>query len=395
VAGLVLLGGRVIDPASGTDAACDISIANGRIVAVAEPGSLAPAPGSDVIDVGGLIVTPGLVDLHGHWYLGSAYGIDISANLRGGVTTAVDAGTAGYVTWASFRAQSIDTAPLRGLAFLNVSALGVMFPLVGEMEDRRFSRPKETAALIREQRDTLVGVKVRLSAAGGDTAVAWAAARDAAELAGVPVMVDVGSTDDGMPDVLDGMRSGDILTHCFTGGGRGILGSDGRVGPEALAARRRGVRFDIGHGAGSFSFAVTRAALAEGFLPDSISTDLHVYSVVTPVVDLPTTMAKFLHLGVPIADLVAMTTVGPATSIGITRPVIAPGAPADLTVLRIVEGASELRDASGKAEVADRTLAAEWTIVGGRATRSRNVPVPVPVRPFTDVDREMPTPKPA
>ncbi len=393
MAGLVLRGGRVIDPASGTDAVRDVAVADGRITAVAATGTITAAPGSDVIDVSGLIVTPGLIDLHGHWYLGSAYGIDISANLRGGVTTAVDAGTAGYVTWASFRAQSIDTAPLRGLAFLNVSALGVMYPLVGEMEDRRYSRPRETAALIREERDRLVGVKVRLSAAGGDTAVAWRAARDAADLAGVPVMVDVGSADDGMPGVLDEMRSGDILTHCFTGGGRGILGPDRRVGPEALAARRRGVRFDVGHGAGSFSFAVARAALADGFLPHSISTDLHVYSVATPVVDLPTTMAKFLHLGVPIADLIALTTVGPARSIGIARSEIAAGAPADLTVLRIVDGPVELRDASARPEVADRTLAAEWTIVAGRATRSADVPVPV--RPLTDVDRELLAPKPA
>ncbi len=393
MSGLFLRGGRVIDPASGMDAVRDISIRDGRIANVSPAGALGAPSDSQVVDASGRIVTPGLIDLHGHWYLGSAYGIDISSNLRGGVTTTVDAGTSGYVTWASFRAQSIDPAPLRGLAFLNVSALGVMFPLVGEMEDRRFSRPKETAALISEVRERLVGVKVRLSAAAGDTDAAWRAARDAAELAGVPVMVDVGSADDGMPGVLDEMRAGDILTHCFTGGGRGILGPDGRVGPEALAARRRGVRFDVGHGAGSFSFAVARAAVAQGFLPDSISTDLHVYSVVTPVVDLPTTMAKFLHLGVPCADLVALATVGPAASIGIARPEIAVGAPADLTVLRIVDGPVGLVDASKQAVTADRTLAAEWTIVGGRATRSADVPVPI--RPLTEVDRELLAPKPA
>jgi dihydroorotase len=359
---------------------------------VAAPGTLAPGPGWDVIDASGLIVTPGLMDLHGHWYLGSAYGIDVSANLRGGVTTTVDAGTVGFVTWASFRSQSIDTAPVRALAFLNVSALGILFPLVGEMEDRRFSRPRETAALIREDRDHLVGVKVRLSAASGDVDEAWGAAREAGDLAGVPVMVDVGSADDGMPGILGRMRPGDILTHCFTGGGRGILGPDGRVGPEARAARQRGVRFDVGHGAGSFSYAVARAAVAEGFLPDSISTDLHVYSVAGPVVDLPTTMAKFLHLGVPIPDVIALTTVGPARSVGIDSPGVALGAPADLAVLRVIEAPSDLRDGSGTSEVVDRTLAAEWTIVAGHAVRSQDVPVRV--RPLTDVDRELLAPPP-
>lgn len=383
----MLRGGRVIDPASGTDAVRDVAVRDGRILAVAAPGSLAPEPGWEILDVEGRVVTPGLVDLHGHWYLGSAYGVDISANLRGGVTTTVDAGTAGYVTWASFRAQSIDTAPLRSLAFLNVSALGILFPLAGEMEDRRYSRPIETAALIREDRDVLVGVKVRLSAAAGDVVAAFAAAREAAERAGVPIMVDVGSDDDGMPEILDSMRPGDILTHCFTGGGRRILGPDGRVGPEAWAAMRRGVRFDIGHGAGSFSFLTARAAIAEGFLPHSISTDLHVYSIASPVVDLPTTMAKFLHLGVPLADVIAMTTTGPAASIGIEQPALVPGAPADLAVLRVADGPVELIDATRRPEVANRTLVAEFTVVGGRVTRSAEVPVSV--RPLVHADREL------
>ena len=151
----MLRGGRVIDPATGTDAVRDVSIRDGRVAAVAEPGSLAAASDWEVRNVAGRLVTPGLVDLHGHWYLGSVYGVDISVNLRGGVTTTVDAGTAGYVTWASYRAQSIATAPLRALAFLNVSALGFLYSLAGEMEDRRYARPKETAALIREDRDTM------------------------------------------------------------------------------------------------------------------------------------------------------------------------------------------------------------------------------------------------
>ena len=389
---LVLRGGRIIDPVQGLDAQRDVLIRNGRVEALEPPGVLARmAPGSStgddvsVRDVSGAIVTPGLIDLHGHWYLGSAYGVEAAVSLRGGVTTAVDAGTAGFVNFASFRRQSIDGAQLAVRAFVNVAALGIPYPITGELEDLRYARPKETAAVIREHRDVAVGVKVRLSGAGPNAGPAFEAAREAAELASVPIMVDIGDERDLMPGLLDRMRPGDILTHCFTGLARGIRGPDGRLAPEARGARRRGVRFDIGHGGGSFSFATARMALAEGFPPDSISTDIHRYSIEGPVYDLLTTMAKFLHLGLELPDVVARVTTGPAESIGLPAPSLRPGSPADVAVFRVVESPTQLVDAARVPETAAVRLAAVLTVVAGRVVEPGDVPLSI--RPLTPLDR--------
>ena len=297
--GLFLRGGRVIDPARGIDARLDVLVRDGRIAELRPPDAPTPVEeGIDVRDITGCVVTPGLVDLHGHWYDGSAYGIDPAVSLRSGVTTAVDAGTAGFVNFASFRRQSIDSAPLRVLAFLNIAALGIPTTLSGELDTPDHIRPGETAETIRAHADVAVGVKVRLSAAveTGGAPAALDRALEAARAVDRPVMVDVGGPGDFMPDALDRLGPGDILTHCFTGGGATIIDDAGRVRREAIDARARGVIFDVGHGCGSFSWRSARAALGQGFAPDSISSDLHRYSVDRAGVDLNTMMTKFLAL---------------------------------------------------------------------------------------------------
>jgi dihydroorotase len=171
---LVLAGGRVIDPATGVDGAMDVAIEDGRITALVAPGEAAgPAE-----DVSGCLVVPGLIDLHGHWWEGSPYGIDPQINLRGGVTTAIDAGTTGFSTFEVFRRLAIEAAPVRVLAFLHVAAAGLVSTLVGELEDIRYARPRETAAIVAEHRDVLAGVKVRIGS--GACGVNGEAALDAA-----------------------------------------------------------------------------------------------------------------------------------------------------------------------------------------------------------------------
>jgi len=386
---LLLRGGRVLDPARAVDANLDVLVRDGRIAELRAPGEgRAPiGPGVDVRDVSGAVLTPGFVDLHGHWYEGSAYGIDPAVCLRSGVTTAVDAGTAGFVNFSAFRRHVIDGAPLRILAFVNVAALGIPTTLTGELDTPAHVRPTETAETIRANADVAVGVKIRLSAAV-ETRSAPAALEkglEAARAVGLPLMVDVGGPGDFMPDALDRLGPGDILTHCFTGGGSTIVDADGRVRREARDARARGVRFDIGHGRGSFSWRTASAAIADGFLPDSISSDLHRFSVDEPGVDLPTLMAKFLILGLPLADIVERVTAGPARAIGLPVPSLAVGARADIAVFRVQDTAVRLEDAGGTVETGRQRIVPVLTVVGGRAIEPSTVEITL--RPLLNADR--------
>ncbi len=385
----ILHGGRVLDPGAGLDGAFDLLVENGRIAAISAPGEIPTAADDREVDVTGLLVTPGLIDLHGHWYDGSPYGLDPVANLRGGVTTAVDAGTAGFSNLGSFRRHTIETAAVRVLAFVHVAAAGLVTTVVGELQDLRYARPREAADIATEHRDIVVGIKVRLGseACGDNVAAALDAALEAADLAGVPLMAHIAEGAD-VPTALGRLRPGDILTHAFTASGPGILGDDGRVQPEAHAAAARGVRFDIGHGCGSFAWSTAEQALAEGLRPDAISTDLHRYSIEHPVVDLPTTMSRFLALGMSLESVVAATTTGPAAMLG--RPdlgTLGVGGVADITVLREDPEPVDLPDAEGVRRAVGPMLRPVWTMAGGELHRASDVAVPL--RPFLDADREV------
>ena len=410
MSGLLLQGGRVIDPAIGIDGRFDVVVRDGRIAELRDADGpdmasgpsgrsvpLAPSasPASSVLsdlevrDISGAIVTPGLVDLHGHWYEGSAYGIDPAVSLRSGVTTAVDAGTSGFVNFASFRRQTINGAPLRVLAFINIAALGIPSTLTGELDTPAHIRPEETIETIRAHRDVIVGLKIRLSAAveTGGAAAALDRALEVARVVGLPLMVDVGGPGDSMPEALDHFAAGDILTHCFTGGGATIIDDAGRVRREARDARERGVRFDVGHGCGSFAWRSARAAMAGGFAPDSISSDLHRYSVDAVGVELPTMMAKFLALGMSLPDVVARVTVGPAASIGLPAPSLAVGSAADIAVLRVSDAEVPLRDAFGEVVVGRQRVEPVLTVVHGRAIEPGSVSVTL--RPLVGADRDV------
>ncbi len=386
---LILRGGRVIDPSQGIDGGFDLTIEDGRIVGVETAGAAAPQPDDRIEDVSGLLVVPGLIDLHGHWYEGSPYGIDPLANLRGGVTTAVDAGTAGYANFGQFRRHTIDETPVRVLAYVHVAAGGLVASYIGELEDFRYARPRETAAVIAEHRDVAVGVKVRLGtgACGANVKAALDAALAAASLAGTPIMAHIADGAD-VRDALTRLRPGDTVTHAFTASGPGILGDDGRLLPEAHAAHRRGIHFDVGHGCGSFSWRTAAQALAEGLGPDAISTDLHRYSIERPVVDLPTTMSRYLALGLSLGEVVTAATSSPAAIIGRSDlGSLRPGNPADVSVLRLDASPVDLSDAQGVRQTVPARLVPVLTIVGGQVHRAAEVDLTL--RPYLDADREV------
>ena len=279
-----------------------------------------------MIDATDAFVVPGLIDLHVHVYPGVT-DLSIEADptcLGRGATTVVDAGSSGANTFAGFRRWVVEPSQGRILSFLNISLMGQIDTLLGELHDLRFADPERAAAVALAHPDVIVGFKVRLSEmlAGPNGLEGLRRAIEAGEATGLPVMAHIGGTPFDIEEALALLRPGDIVTHAFTGWQPGaLIDDDGRIVPAAREARARGVHFDVGHGQGSFTWAVAEAALADGFRPDTISTDLHRYNVAAPVHDLATTMSKFLLLGCSLDEVVAMTTTARGRSPGRGGPV--------------------------------------------------------------------------
>jgi dihydroorotase len=334
-----------------------------------------------------MYLAPGLVDLHGHWYEGSAFGIDPNRCVAHGVTTVVDAGTTGFINFGEFQRTCIDTARVRVLAFLNIAATGILTPVTGELADLRIARPKETAEVLLDHKQNLVGVKVRLGSMSSNHALeALDRAREAAEAANTRLMVHI-SKSAPTRQILDNLRPGDILTHCFQGRGDGLL-ADGRLLPQAIEARQRGVVFDVGHGCGSFSWNTAKAAFEQFFYPDTISTDLHRFSIDRWCIDMPTTMSKFLHLGMSLADVVSKTTWMPARALNRESEIgtLRAGAAADLFTFSIEEGEFPLADTHMKVAVVNRMIRVHCVMKAGRWVNNCDAR---PLRKFHDCDYEV------
>ena len=369
---LILRGGRVIDPAQALDGIRDVGFADGRVAAVA-PRIAEPA--KEERDVAGAIVTPGMIDLHTHVYWGgTSIGVEAEPIARrSGTTTFIDAGTAGPANFPGFRRHVIERSAVRILAYLNVSFAGIFAfsrtVMVGEASDLRLLDLNECVRVVRENRDLIVGIKVRVGrGAGGSSGVApLDMAIEVADELGLPVMAHIDHPPPSRREVLERLRPGDVLTHCYRPFPNSLLRSDGAVREEALLARERGVTFDIGHGAGSFGFHACRGLLAAGFHPDVISSDVHVLNVDGPAFDLLTTMSKFLVLGVDVEAIVAAVTAAPARAI--RRPslgTLAPGAEGDATVVDLEQGAFEFHDTQGERLAAERRFRLQGMVVGGK-----------------------------
>ena len=368
---LVLKGGRVIDPAQGIDAVLDVAFADGKVAAVGTELGTA----TEVRDVTGKLIVPGLIDLHTHVYWGgTSLGVDPDEYAKfSGCTTLVDAGSAGPGNIHGFRRHVIERSEVRILPFLNISFAGI-FGLhwdvsVGECTDLRLLNSRVCLAVAKEHADLVVGIKVRV---GGGTSgalgiVPMEIAMEVAREMGLPLMGHLDLPPPPRPEVLGLLRGGDILTHCFRPWPNAPAAPDGGIEADVLAARARGVIFDIGHGRGSFGFATAMQMLRTGFLPDVISSDVHLTSIGGPAYNMLVTMSKFLRMGVPLAEVIRASTINAASAVRKTdRGTLQVGLLGDATVLEIEHGAFTFMDVMGETMAAEEQLACRGIVLGGK-----------------------------
>lgn len=370
---LILRGGHVIDPLNGHDGPLDVAIAGGKIAAVGR--GLSTEGAARVLDLDGLYVTPGIIDMHAHVcssHRRSRLSLDpIVHTFSSGVTTVVDAGTAGWKDFDEYKTQVIDRAKIRVLTYVNIVGAG----MGGEWEHEADEmRPALAAAIAREYTDVVVGIKTAHYWARqpfDDAHRPWTAvdrAVEAGELCGKPVMVDFFPW---LPErpyptlILEKLRPGDIHTHVFAQQFP-ILDDRGRVNDFMFRARERGIIFDVGHGAASFWFRNAVPAIQQGFIPDSISTDLHTGNLNGVVIDMLTTMNKILAAGVPLAGVIARSTVAPAREIGHSElGHLTPGADADVAVFALDEGTFRFVDCGRATLTSSQRLRCALTLRAG------------------------------
>ncbi len=375
---LLLKGGHVIDPKNKISAVRDVAISEGKIAAVAT--GINPADAFKVVNVSGLYVTPGIIDIHTHVYTGTgergSYAGDNSVfpdgfTFRVGVTTVADAGGAGWRNFDDFRQRVIERSKTRVLAFLNIVGNGMRG---GKLEqDLADMEVKPTAEMALSHKGLIVGIKTAHYAGPEWTPVERAV--EAGTLANIPVMVDFGSNRPERPMselVTRKLRPGDIYTHVYSGLRNEQLES-GKVNPALWEARKRGVIFDVGHGGGSFLWRVAVPAIKEGFLPDSISTDLHIGSMNAGMKDMLNVMDKFLALGLTLDDVVLRSTWNPAREIKHEElGHLSAGAPADVAVLRLEKGKFGFVDMYGARLDGKQKLVCELTLRDGKVVYDLN-----------------------
>lgn len=368
---LILRGARIIDPSQKHDGIGDVAFTGGKVSGFGK--NLSDA--AEIRDVTGYIVTPGLIDMHTHVYWGgTSLGIDADAFCRSsGVTTSVDTGSAGPGNWAGFRKHVIEPSEARILAYLHVSFAGIFgfskTIMVGESENIRLLAPGDCAEVADANRDLIVGIKVRVGRhSSGDQGTApLDMALQVAEETGMPLMCHIDHPPPSYEEVLDMLRPGDVLTHAFRPFPNAPCTAQGTVKPAVLAARKRGVLFDIGHGMGSFSFKTTRAMLANGFYPDTISSDVHSLCINGPAFDQVTTMSKFLCMGMSLYDVVAASTLNAGMMLKRTEyGSLKVGSLGDASILRVREGKFDYVDVTGEHLAGEQKIAAEGVVLKGK-----------------------------
>lgn len=383
---LLLKGGHVIDPKNGIDGPMDVAIADGRILRIAPDIPVSDA--ARVVDVEGLYVTPGIVDIHGHYYHGTvpyrSYSDSFNAlppdgfTFRSGVTTAVDAGGAGWRNFTHFKEQVIDRSRTRILAFINIVGDGMSGDPEQNIDDMN---ARMTALYANRYSDYVVGVKLAHFDAGdgGDWRTTVRRSVEAGELAEIPVMVDFGF---GRPSIeelfMEHLRPGDMFSHTFHPGPWkepivDWLEEEGVVKPFVFRAQERGILFEVGHGGGSFSFIQAIPAFEQGFRPDILGSDIHRFSMNAGLKDMANLMSKFLAIGMDLQDVIFRSTWNPARAIN--RPELghlSEGAKADVAVFRLREGDFGFVDSRGWKLTGDRMLEVELTLLEGEVVWDLN-----------------------
>lgn len=372
---LLVRGGTLVDPAQSISARRDIAFSGGKVVAV---GESLTGDAVETVDAAGALVTPGLIDIHTHVYAGLATGRHADqTSLANGVTTVIDAGTTGWMTLPGLRDYVIPAYRTRVYAFLHISATGLTINrIMPELHDIKFAQVDEAVRAATENRGLVLGIKVRIAhgATGqADRANAREAlrrAREAADLAGIRLMVHVSDTPIPLDEILDQLRAGDVATHIFNGNAEQVLGADGRIKAAVRAANERGVVLDVGHASIHCDTRVARRAIGEGLLPTTISTDLH-----TPppgsgrlVYNLRGLMSKFLALGMSLEEVVASVTSRAAAAIGKSSELgsLAVGMAGDAAVMNLDDGAFTYVDGAGNEVKASRRFRTRHVIRDGR-----------------------------
>ncbi len=366
---LLLKGGRVIDPANNVDGNLDVAIV-GRFIACVDK-DISPALARRVADVSGLVVTPGLIDLHAHFYgIWGAVFPDAHC-IPQGTTTAVDAGGSGHLTFDHFNDTVITKSKMNIFALINIVGEG----MVGDIEQDLESMSVElTAGKINQRPDVIVGVKVAHYRGPGweplDRGI------EAAEEGGVFLKVDQTPIHTRPMEemMMEHLRPGDMVTHCYAVS-KPMTDANDKVKPYFFEAQKRGIKFDVGHGSGSFSFRVAKAAIEQGLLPDTVSTDMHEPSIMVNQGTMPETMTKLLVLGMELPDIVKRSTWDPAVAIG--HPELGnlgQTALADIAVLDIAEGDFGLTDngTGNRRMSADKRIVVEMTIKDGDVVWDKN-----------------------
>ena len=371
---LIIKNGTLLDPGTGMNQKADIATKGCRIAFIGKDSDNVKA--GQVLDASDRLVTPGLIDLHVHIFWGvSHYGIDVDPTcLDKGVTTAVDAGSAGAWTFPALRRYIIDVSATRLFAFLNISAPGMISSEVGELEDIRHANVQKAIDMCEKNRDVILGIKVRMSKdlAGKNDREALKRARDASDALGLPIMIHPPNAYTSIDEILSIMREGDILTHCYHGHAQGILDETGKVRTSVRKAVDRGILMDVGHGQGSFAFEVATKALEQRLMPNTISSDLHVYNVNGPVFDLATTVSKFVYMGMPLEQALEMCITRPAQFLKMQDEIgtLKIGAHADIAIFEFAEGRFEFVDCAGEMRVGSKRLLPRGVIRGGRLVKS-------------------------
>ncbi|MDD9995955.1 MAG: amidohydrolase/deacetylase family metallohydrolase [Dehalococcoidia bacterium] len=397
---LVIKGGEVIDPAQGVHGVLDVAFSGGRVAAL-DP-AIPAAEARHTIDAAGKLVTPGLIDVHGHYFehvVPWAIGAD-EACLPNGVTTTVDAGSSGWTHFGAFREFILSKERTRLMALLNLSSLGMLNPLrpggfgptigisggpgyllphetAGELMDLRYAQVEETVQCIRDHPNVLLGVKIRLdhTISGTDNVIpALERARKVADITDTFMMVHVARVPVPMAKVFEYMKPGDIITHVFHSAENNILDAEGNVLPEVLEARDKGIIMDIGAAKPNIGIDISRAAIAQGFLPDTISSDItKPVNDVGYIYNLPDVMSMYLGLGMSVEETITAVTLNPARAIDRESELgtLRVGVVGDATVLDLEQGRFSYDDGDGKVLEAGRRFRPVATVKDGAAWTPR------------------------
>jgi dihydroorotase len=364
----LIAGGQVVDPGSGIDGSFDVAIKDGKVAAV-EP-DIDRSQAGEVIDASGQIVTPGLVDLHTHVYWGVTYwGIEPDpVAARSGVTTWLDVGSSGAYSFPGFREYISKPARTRVYALLNLSSIGLIAP-TWEFNNPDYCDVDLAEKIVNANRDIILGIKARIdkNTTRGVGIYPLERARELADRVGLPLMTHIGYGPPTLEEVIPHLRPGDILTHCFTGGDHRILGKDKVVNSDIKKLHDAGLILDIGHGTGSFNYEVAEGMMEQGIMPDVISTDIHQMAIQGPMFDMPTTLSKFLNLGMSLSDVIERATVRPANAVKLENAgTLGIGKPADVALFRLEDGDYTYYDAQMNPREGSRRLVNTSTLIDGQ-----------------------------